>query len=140
MKIYILNKDLGNCSNFLFDIKLKKEESRAKSKLMKLINRKHEEYVADIKALTKEYAELDEAVNPIPLNETMYKVTENMSIECQNEVNKLGKEVAIIEGGEYVNQFKTIKTVLENYDEEMEGFKAEAYDVLLDAFEEAKIK
>ena len=107
---------------------------------MKLINRKHEEYVADIKALTKEYAELDEAGNPIPLNETMYKVTENMSIECQNEVNKLGKEVAIIEGGEYVNQFKTIKTVLENYDEEMEGFKAEAYDVLLDAFEEAKIK
>lgn len=140
MKIELLNKDLANCSNFLFDIKLKKDESRAKSKFMKLIQRKHEEYAEDIKELTKEYAVLDEDGNPVLLNERIYKIKEESSIECQVEVDKLSKEVAIIEGGEYVNQFKTIKTVLENYDEEMEGFKAEAYDVLLDAFEAAEIK
>lgn len=137
MKLEIENKYLVPILNFLPKVGVKNEKSRARSKLQRLISRKVEEYREDDKKIIHDFANLDDQGDPI-IKDDSYDIPKAKLKECGKERTKLLNEVAIIEGGEYVNHFGILEEVLLNLDMELTGQDAEAYDILLDAFEAAK--
>lgn len=134
MEIKIENKYLTAVNNLLFNLKLKGKQTRARSKFLKLVLKKIEEFNEDEKTLVKEYAILDKEGEPIVIDDR-YDIKDLKGYG--KAVKELNDEVAIISGGEYVNSFEELKTVLDNLDIELEGADAVAYDLLMDAFEDA---
>lgn len=138
MKLKLTGKYLAPIDKLLFDLKIKgSKETRSRSKLKKLVMRKLKEYQEDQRELLEKYAEKDKDGNPKTSEQGNYIIPSNQK-ELQEELNELGEEAAVIEGGEYVNHISTMKEVLENIDIELSGVQAEAYDHLLDAYEAAE--
>ena len=137
MEIKIENKYLTAVNNLLFNLKLKGKQTRARSKFLKLVLKKIEEFNEDEKTLVKEYAKLDKDGEPI-VNGDRYDIEDLKGYG--KAVKELNDEVAIISGSEYVNSFEELKTVLDNLDIELEGADALAYDLLMDAFEDESAK
>lgn len=141
MKLKLQGKYLAPIDQLLFDLKLKnRKDSRSRTKLKKLIVRKLKEFEEDRKTLIEAYAEKDEEGNPKVNEQGSYLFPSGLPKKLKEELDELGDELVIIEGGEYVNHITGMKKVLENeeIDIELSGSEADAYDHLLDAYEEAE--
>lgn len=142
MKISIENKELVSIHNFVFGLIIKGKKSRGRSKFLKLIMRKIDELNEDRKEILERYADKDDEGKPIKQSDGNYKFEdsdENTRL-ANAELAELNKEVAVIEYGEYVNNINELEEFLIDYDGEMSGQDAQAFDTLLDAFENKEEK
>lgn len=138
MTIEIQNRDLATCINFLNELNAKGATSRSRSKLIKLLMGKLKETQESAAELAKEYCELDEAGNPKTNDQGVYTPLKGKRDEYNKEMNILYDEISIIKGGEYANHIDAVEKLLLNYDSELDRGNAQAYDLLLDAFENAR--
>lgn len=133
MKINLQNSYLVPSINFLQSIKLKGKESRSRSKLVKLLTKSLKTLQEDENALLDQYGERNKDGEFVKEENGNIKVIKK--VEWQKEHRELLETIAEIEGGTYVNHIDDCKKILDDYDGELDGANAEAYDALLDAFE-----
>lgn len=138
MKIILANEVLAPSVNFLGTIKLKGKDSRARTKLVNLLTQQVRELQESEQELIDEYAKTDENGKPEKAENGNVKIDPNRAKEYLAEHSKLMLEQVEIEGGTYVNHIDDCKKILDDYDGELDGQNAQAYDALLDAFEAAK--
>jgi hypothetical protein len=138
MKIILANEVLAPSVNFLGTIKLKGKDSRARTKLVNLLTQQVRELQESEQELIDEYAKTDENGKPEKAENGNTKIDPDRAKEYLAEHSKLMLEQVEIEGGTYVNHIDDCEKILNDYDGELEGANAQAYDALLDAFEAAK--
>lgn len=133
MRITIPNRHLATTITLLDSMPLKAAQSRARTKLLTLVKDAHVRFAEDEYALVSEYANLDQAGNPVieeggtfALNDPT-KTTEFLA--AREELFTSEAEVA---GATYANHLADVKTLLDEYDGELSGEAADAYDVLYD--------
>lgn len=138
MKIILANEILSPSVNFLGTVKLKGKDSRARTKLVNLLTNQVRELQESEQALIDEYAKTDENGKQEKVENGNVKINPNRAKEYLAEHSKLMLEQVEIEGGTYVNHIDDCEKILNDYDGELEGANAQAYDDLLDAFEAAQ--
>ena len=138
MKINLENLYLVPSINFLQSIKLKGAQSRSRSKLVKLLTKSLTTLQEDERKLVEEYGRIDENGEPVKDEQGNIDIQPAKEAEWLKEHSELLNEIAEIEGGTYVNHINDCKQILTDYDGELSGQEAEAYDALLDAFENSE--
>ena len=136
MRIKLQNRHIIPLVPFLRDMKLKGEQSRARSKFLNLVMETYGALHESEVELLKEYAVLDEKGNPKMAEDGSFTLREAAAKEYLAEREKLFDEVAEIEGGTYTAHLALMKRILTDYAEDLDGENADLYDALMDAFEE----
>lgn len=117
------NVELVAVGNLLGALNLKSKASRGRSKLLKLIVAKNEEYAADRK----------EALEPYFEDGQVIKAKEQ---EARKVAFELENEAAVITITEYVEKLKSLYEAIKDYPYELKNQDATAYDLLMDQLEE----
>lgn len=139
MEIKLQNKYIVPGANFLQTIKLKGADSRARSKLVKLLAVAAKELEDAEMELLEEFGVKGEDGKLLPDSTgTGYNLIAETSADYHKQHNILLDEWAEISGGTYVNHIDKVLEILNNYDGELDGKDAEVYDELLNAMEESK--
>jgi hypothetical protein len=116
-------------------MKLKGKSSRARTKLANLFINAVNELSNSELALIKEYGELDESGEPIKLENGNYKIKPDTVAEFNAEHLALLMETAEVSGATYAEHLDDCIKFLNDYDGDLAGDDAVAYDSLLDALE-----
>ncbi|MCM2983846.1 hypothetical protein M3599_23410 [Niallia circulans] len=135
MKISIKVSYLPSVTEFLYNLTLKGKQSRHRSRLVKAMQEKWKEVVEEEQELLKEYAGVDEEGNP-KKKDGQYDIKDVKGFKEQQK--ELFDEEFILEGGDATGYLKTVKEIVFDYDEEVSGKDAEAYDYLCEVFEESE--
>lgn len=130
----IKNSDLVQTKSFLYDLKLKPQLSRHRTKLIKLLDDKIKDLTESSTELIKQYAKKDDNGNPI-INDQMveFDTVENR-IEFQKEDTILANEICKINLEEYPNVYDAIKQALSELDIELDKDKANTFELLCELF------
>jgi hypothetical protein len=139
MHIKLQNKHLVPLIPFLQGMKLKGEQSRARSKFLALAMEAYAALHESELELLKEYAVPDGEGNPKITADGGFTLKNGNAGEYLTERDKLFNEVAEIEGGTYTAHLSLMKRILTEYGEDLDGENAALYDALCDAFEEAEV-
>jgi hypothetical protein len=132
MQVKIKNMYLQASGSFLYELSLRGKQSRYRSKLVKILNEKLKELAEDELNLIKEYTGEDKDGNPIKNEQGSYDVSDVEKFK--KEQQELLDEEAVIEGEGNREMIKTVKQILSEYDGEVSGKEADAFDYLYDAF------
>ena len=124
------NKDMVAVGNLLGTLNLKSKASRGRSKLVKLLMAKIDEYNEDRKEALDPYfkdGELlkDEDGNALPDN----------AKKAKKIVDEMEAETAVIEFTEYSEKLKALYEAIIDYPGEFNGVDGMAYDLLMDQLE-----
>jgi hypothetical protein len=138
MRIRLENRHLIALVPFLRGMRLKGEQSRARSKLLNLALGAYTGLHESELELLKEYAVLDKDGEPHVADDGSFSLRDGCAKEYLAEREKLLLEVAEIEGGTYTAHLEAMRSVLSGYVGELAGEEAALYDALMDAFEEAR--
>jgi hypothetical protein len=117
-------------------MKLKGEQSRARSKFLNLVMDAYASLHDSELELLREYAMCGEDGEPQVSEDGSFTLREGNAKGYLDEREKLFSEVAEIEGGTYTSHLEVMRQVLADYDGELSGDEAALYDALMDAFEE----
>ncbi len=134
MQIKIENKMLTQVINFLYDLKLKAKPSRHRTKFIKMLSNRLQEFAEQEQELLKEHCHLDAEGNPLKTTDGKGYQLKNVE-GFKNDRIELFDEYMVIEGADNERMLKVVKRVLEECDKELSGEDAAAYDYLLDQFE-----
>jgi len=137
MKLKIKNMYLVPTHNLMSEMKLKGADSRARSKLLKLIKTAVESLGESERELIEEYGEKD-ADGKLIEDGGSYRIPAESRTAYAKEYKKLMEEVAEIAGGTYAGHIDKLERILNDCGMELEGVNAEVYDILLDALEGAE--
>lgn len=138
MKMEIKNGEITAYVEFLQKLNLKSRASRGRTKLIKLLEKKINEFNMDLNSLRDEYFKKDEQGQFIQENGKLV-VKDGVSIaEAQSEADELNNENAVILLDEYEQQIKAMYQALDEYDGELSGTDATIYDDLMEKLEEAQ--
>lgn len=133
------NGELTKIANFLGNLKLKNMASLGRTKLIRLIATKNEEYQSNLDEIRNRYFVKDENDKFKSENgKLIYKDKADKS-QANNDVEELANDKAVISTTEYSNRFKKLYQALQDYDGEFSNEEALAYEVLMDAFDECFI-
>jgi len=135
MRIQLKNHHLIPIIPFLKGMKLKGEQSRARSKFLVIALEAYTALHESEVDLLKEYAVLDGEGEPIIAKDGSFTLKDGCVKEYLAERDKLFNEVAEIEGATYAEHMTLMRKILLDYDEELDGENAALYDALCDAFE-----
>ena len=130
------NQELAPVINFLTALELSPKASRCRSKLVKKLMEKYEEYVDDEKALFEKYGKRDENDELLKSEEGVYKLVEETSAVCLAEQQSLIDEEVAINLDEIKDKVKFLVSKLDKLDVKFAGNDAVIYDVLMDQLEE----
>lgn len=134
----IKNGEITAYVEFLQKLNLKSRASRGRTKLIKLLEKKINEFNMDLNSLRDEYFKKDEQGQFIQENGKLV-VKDGVSIaEAQSEADELNNENAVILLDEYKEQIKAMYQALDEYDDELSGTDAMIYDDLMEKLEEAQ--
>lgn len=134
----IKNGEITAYVEFLQKLNLKSRASRGRTKLIKLLEKKIDEFNMDLNSLRDEYFQKDEQGQFIQENGKLV-VKDGVSIaEAQSEADELNNENAVILLDEYKEQIKAMYQALDEYDDELSGTDATIYDDLMEKLEEAQ--
>lgn len=136
MKIAIKVSYLPATIEFLYNLTLKGKQSRHRSRLVKAMQEKWQLVVEEEQELLKEYAGTDEDGNPNKKEDGSFDVKDVKGFKEQQK--ELFDELFILEGGDATGYLKTAKEILLDFNEEVSGKNAEAYDYLCEVFEESE--
>ena len=109
--------------------------NRAKHKLLKLINKKFEEYAEDEKLLIENLAEKDADGEPIKLENGNYKINAANTKQAQKEINELGDMEAWIYYGEFALDIKPAIDYILNYEGHIDAKMGQGLFDLIEAYE-----
>ena len=138
MKMEIKNGEITAYVEFLQKLNLKSRASRGRTKLIKLLEKKINEFNMDLNSLRDEYFKKDEQGQFIQENGKLV-VKDGVSIaEAQSEADELNNENAVILLDEYKEQIKAMYQALDEYDDELSGTDATIYDDLMEKLEQAQ--
>lgn len=136
MKMEIKNGEITAYVDFLQKLNLKSRASRGRTKLIKLLEKKIDEFNMDLNSLRDEYFQKDDQGQFIQENGRLV-VKDGVSIaEAQSEADELNNENAVILLDEYEQQIKAMYQALDEYDGELSGTDATIYDDLMDKLEQ----
>ena len=126
------NAELAPIGNFLGGLSLKNKASRGRTKLIKFISTKNDEYNEDRK----------EALDPyFKDGELLKDAAGNIDQENNEKAAKVAAEIevepAVIEFTEYSDKMKALYEAIIDYPSEFDGTDAAIYDLLMDQFEAA---
>lgn len=114
--------------------------NRAKHKLLKLINKKFEEYAEDEKILVESHAEKDSDGEPIKLENGNYKIAKEKTKLAQKEINELGDMDAVIIYGEFALDVKPAIDYILNYEGHIDAKMGQGLFDLIEAYEKEEEK
>lgn len=138
MKMEIKNGEITAYVEFLQKLNLKSRASRGRTKLIKLLEKKINEFNMDLNSLRDEYFKKDEQGQFIQENGRLV-VKDGVSVaEAQSEADELNNENAVILLDEYQEQIKAMYQALDEYDGELSGTDATIYDDLMEKLEQAQ--
>jgi len=131
------NGELVVIGNFFGDLRLKNIASLGRSKLIKLIVAKNNEYQDDLNQIRAHYFEKDESGNFKKHKDgtLVYKQDADKN-KATAEVQEAAEDYAVISVTEYSNKFKKLYQALQEYDGEFDNQSALLYEVVMDAFDE----
>lgn len=132
------NEELAAIGNFLGTLSLKNKASRGRTKLIKLISAKNDEYIEDRKETLESFIKKDEAGNNVE-GDTPGSVVlmEEKQDEATSAIKEIDNESAVIEFTEYNEKMKALYDAIVDYPTEFSNQDAAAYDLLMDQFEAA---
>lgn len=124
------NAELVPVANFLGGLSLKNKASRGRTKLIKFISNKNDEY----------NEERSEALDPYFKDKELLKDADgNIDKENEAKATKVASEIeaetAVIEFTEYSDKMKALYESIVEYPSEFDGTDAAIYDLLMDQFE-----
>jgi hypothetical protein len=138
MKVEIKNMYLEPAIKLLFDLPLKRKQSRHRTKFVKLLNEQLKDVMEQKKEIIKEHANSDENGEPKTFEnengQQEYDFKDKKAF--QEDMEELYEEKLIIEGSGHKEVLETVKGVLLETDEEFKGQQAMVYDYLCDQLEE----
>ena len=136
MKMEIKNGEITAYVEFLQKLNLKSRASRGRTKLIKLLEKKINEFNMDLNSLRDEDFKKDEQGQFIQENGKLGVKDGVIVGEAQAEADKLTNENAVILLDEYEQQIKAMYQALDEYDGELSGTDATIYDDLMDKLEQ----
>lgn len=130
------NEELAAIGNFLGTLSLKNKASRGRTKLIKLISTKNDEYNEERKEALEPFIKKDEAGNDVE-GDTPGSVilVEEKQDEANTAINEIDEESAVIEFTEYSEKMKALYDAIADYPTEFSNQDAAAYDLLMDQLE-----
>ena len=135
MQVRIQNYLLNEAIEFFYNLKLKGRQSRMRSKLIRMLNTRAEEFVEQQKELLKEHCNLENGEPKIIKNEQGVDVYDIKDLEAYGkDRQELFSEEYVIEGADNDLMIKTVRTVLDECDIELSGRKAVLYEQLCEIF------
>lgn len=137
------NNEIAAVANFLGDIKLKNKASRGRSKLIKILINKDEDYREDLNSTRKLYFQANENGELItqkdPKTKTEHYIFKDpkQKTEFAKEIREIENESAVISLTEYSEKIKNLYIALDGLDQELSDQEALIYDTIMDQFDEA---
>lgn len=133
MKLTLKNVEINKVSTFMYKLELKAKQSRSRTKFMRLLDEKQEEYKEGSDELLSMYAVKDEAGQP-KIVDNQYEF-ENGNLEKYiDERAELDNEEVIINLEDYPKVFETLFEVLDELDIQLKEEDAVTYDRLCEVF------
>ena len=133
MQVKIQYKYVVEVINFLSNISLKGKQSIHRTRFIKLLNEKLKQISEEELELVKEFTGVDEEGNPKKNEMGNFDIKDAAGFLKQQK--EYFQECYVIEGGDAHGMLKTMKSVIENYDQELSGKDAEVFEHLFTAFE-----
>lgn len=132
------NEELAAIGNFLGTLSLKNKASRGRTKLIKLISAKNDEYIEERKDALEPFIKKDEAGNSVE-GDTPGSVVliEEKQDEATAAIKEIDEESAVIDFTEYSEKMKALYDAIVDYPTEFSNQDAAAYDLLMDQLESA---
>lgn len=132
------NGELAAIGNFLGTLSLKNKASRGRTKLIKLVSAKNDEYIEERKDALEPFIKKDEAGNNVE-GDTPGSVVliEEKTGEATAAIKEIDEESAVIEFTEYSEKMKALYDDIADYPTEFSNQDAAAYDLLMDQLESA---
>ena len=135
----IKNGEITAYVKFLQKLNLKSRASRGRTKLIKLLDKKIDEFNADLNSVRDEFFKKDDKGHFIQDDNGKLVIKDGVSGgEAQAEADKLTNENAVILLDEYEQQIKAMYQALDEYDGELSGTDATIYDDLMEKLEQAQ--
>ena len=139
MKMGIKNGEITAYVEFLQKLNLKSRASRGRTKLIKLLDKKIDEFNADLNSVRDEFFKKDDKGHFVQDDNGKLVIKDGVSVgEAQAEADKLTNENAVILLDEYEQQIKAMYQALDEYDGELSGTDATIYDDLMEKLEQAQ--
>lgn len=135
----IKNGEITAYVEFLQKLNLKSRASRGRTKLIKLLDKKIDEFNADLNSVRDEFFKKDDKGHFVEDDNGKLVIKDGVSVgEAQAEADKLTNENAVILLDEYEQQIKAMYQALDKYDGELSGTDATIYDDLMEKLEQAQ--
>ena len=135
----IKNGEIAAYVEFLQKLNLKSRASRGRTKLIKLLDKKIDEFNADLNSVRDEFFKKDDKGHFVQDDNGKLVIKDGVSVgEAQAEADKLTNENAVILLDEYEQQIKAMYQALDEYDGELSGTDATIYDDLMEKLEQAQ--
>lgn len=135
----IKNGEITAYVEFLQNLNLKSRASRGRTKLIKLLDKKIDEFNADLNSVRDEFFKKDDKGHFVQDDNGKLVIKDGISVgEAQAEADKLTNENAVILLDEYEQQIKAMYQALDEYDGELSGTDATIYDDLMEKLEQAQ--
>ena len=135
----IKNGEITAYVEFLQKLNLKSRASRGRTKLIKLLDKKIDEFNADLNSVRDEFFKKDDKGHFVQDDNGKLVIKDGVSVgEAQAEADKLTNENAVILLDEYEQQIKAMYQALDEYDGELSGTDATIYDDLMEKLEQAQ--
>lgn len=130
------NSELSVVGNFLGTLSLKNKASRGRTKLIKLISAKNDEYNEERKDALEPFIMKDEQGNEVEGDKPgLVRIIEEKQDEAAAAINDIDDESAVIEFTEYSEKMKALYDDIADYPTEFSNQDAAAYDLLMDQLE-----
>ena len=134
------NRELAPIANFLGDIKLAGKASRGRTKLVKLLAEKSEDFQADMDDLKEKYFAKNDDGNyqSQEIDGEEYYVYANPDDKQKHvkEVEEINEDEAVITISEYKDKMKALYDALNNSEVELSNQDALVYDTIMDQLDE----
>ena len=135
----IKNGEITAYVEFLQKLNLKSRASRGRTKLIKLLDKKIDEFNVDLNSIRDEFFKKDDKGHFVQDDNGKLVIKDGVSVgEAQAEADKLTNENAVILLDEYEQQIKAMYQALDEYDGELSGTDATIYDNLMEKLEQAQ--
>lgn len=138
MRILLPNNQLAAVTDLLAGMSLKPAASRARTKLLHLVREASARFGGDEYELISQYAVLDDNGKPVIESDGTFSLADpGKAQEFFTARTELFESLAEVSGPTYEHHLVELKQLLDDYDHELSGAAAEAFDVLADAITEA---
>lgn len=124
------NMEVVPVANFLNGLNLKNKASRGRTKLIKLLAAKNDEYTDDRKEVSDPYFKDGELLKDADGN-----VDKENEAKARKVLNEIEQETSIIDFTEYSDKLKVLYESIIDYPNDFSDTDAVIYDLLMDQFE-----